>query len=127
MPSQKKRRWFVVLLVQAGALGVVSAVFAFSSLLYFGAPEIAGVIQNIYAWGILQASAAYSAYKATRVGLNNYIAWIAPPVLYAALPWALVGFPPEVGPMFLCTLLAIVGAAAGDVKNKLEQKNQRSG
>jgi hypothetical protein len=71
-------------------------------------------------WIVTQIAGALSAYYAVRTGLGNFIAWFMPPVLYAFLPWLIIGYPPGAGPMFLCALMSIIGAAAGVEMNKRE-------
>ena len=57
-------------------------------------------------------------YIAVRRGLNNYLGWLAPPlmeVLGNALVW---GYPPSAGPVFVCAFVSLVGAATGEVRNR---------
>lgn len=72
----------------------------------------------VTSWVGMSALGIASAYRATRRGLLNYVAWIAPPVCMAvshALIWT---YAPPPGPVLLCALCALMGAAAGEVMNR---------
>jgi len=74
-------------------------------------------------WAILPVIGLLSAYMVTIKGVNNYLAWIAPPLAAVAAHYlAFFYMPSSPGPLLICALCAIVGAAAGDVKNKFERK-----
>ena len=54
--------------------------------------------------------------------MNNYIAWLAPPVSVFFAHYIVTGYTPEgAGPTLVAALLAIVGAAAGHVRNERKQ------
>lgn len=79
---------------------------------------LAGPWYAIGAWGGMPLVGLLSAYWAARHGVNNYLAWLAPPlgVFFAHL--IVTGYAPDQpGPTMLAALLAIVGAAAGYVVN----------
>lgn len=66
-------------------------------------------------WGFMPLAGLLSACQATRRGLNNYLAWLAPaPCLFAA-HYALWRFAPPAGAGLLTAFFALVGAAAGHV------------
>ena len=69
-------------------------------------------VYGVLSWAGLPLLGAASAYRATRRGLLNYAAWIAPPVCAGASHWLLYGYPPEAAPVLLCALVSLVGAAA---------------
>ena len=77
-------------------------------------------------WGAVPAAGFVSACQATRRGLNNYLAWLAPaPCLFAAnyLVW---GYSPPAGPALLTAFLSLAGAAAGEVLRQREHpRNHR--
>ncbi len=77
---------------------------------------------EIAAWGLMPILGAASAYLAARRGVNNYIAWLAPPICVYLAHYIAVGYAPdEAGPTLLAALLAIVGAAAGHVRNNMKK------
>ena len=118
-----KRGWIIGLSVQIVCLSVISAANALMPLFLPLSDPI--MFQRIISWIVIQIAGAVSAYYAVRTGLGNFFAWIMPPVLYAAIPWLVIGYPPNAGPMLLCALLSITGAAAGDEMNKREEKRRR--
>lgn len=71
------------------------------------------------AWGIYPALGLLSAYMATRRGLNNYLAWLAP-FMAETLAYMLIwlGYPPSPGSILFCAFCGIVGAAAGVTVNR---------
>ena len=76
----------------------------------------AGPWYKIAAWGLMPLFGMAGAYWATVRGVNNYLAWLASPVCAFASHWLVAGFTPDgPGPTLLSALLAIIGAAAGDV------------
>jgi len=117
------RGWIMGLSVQIVSLSAISAANALMPL-FLPLPDPI-MFQRIISWIVIQIAGALSAYYAVRTGLGNFFAWIMPPVLYAFIPWLVIGFPPDAGPMLLCTLLSIMGAAAGDEMNKREEKRRR--
>ena len=51
--------------------------------------------------------------------MNNYIAWLAPPASVFFAHYIVTGYTPDgPGPTLVAALLAIVGAAAGHVRNE---------
>ena len=77
---------------------------------------LSGPWHGIASWGLMPLIGMVSAYMATVRGVNNYLAWPAPPVCMFVAYWLALGYTPEgTGPTFLCALLAIFGAAAGEV------------
>ena len=111
----KKVKWPVVWLVQILSMLILGALTALSSL--FGA-----VVYGIAAWAMMPAAGMFSACRATRLGLLNYAAWIAPPVCMAAANLICWGYLPSAGPVLLCALISLVGAAAGEVLNLRDKK-----
>jgi hypothetical protein len=74
-------------------------------------------------WGIWPALGLFSAYMVTVRGVNNFLAWVAPPLAgLMAHYFAFFYLPASAGPFFICALTSIVGAAAGDVYKKLKTK-----
>ena len=116
----KRNRLMILVawIAQAVSHAAVAVAFAWIPLAFVDRTDIARAIGAAYRWGLYPAASAASAYLATRFGLSNYLSWIAPPVAYAAVPWAMIGFPPDAGAMFLVSFLSILGAAAGDVRNR---------
>ena len=112
--SSKQKRglaWPLVWLVQAAAmlaLGVLAALSAW----------LGGVAHGAFLWALMPLGGMAAGYLATTKGLNNYLAWLAPPVMEILGSLLVWGYSPEVGPVFLCGFLALVGAAAGEVINR---------
>ena len=78
-----------------------------------------GAWYELAAWALMPALGCISAYLVTRRGVNNYIAWLAPPVCVFFAHYIVTGYTPDgPGPTLLTALLAIVGAAAGHVRNE---------
>ena len=85
--------------------------FLLHQLYWFSGPW-----HGIASWGLMPVMGMISAYMATVRGVNNYLAWPAPPVCAFVAYWLALGYTPEgTGPTLLCALLAIFGAAAGEV------------
>ena len=118
-----KRGWIMGLGVQIVSLSALSAANAVMPLVLPLPDPI--MFQRIISWIVIQIAGALSAYYAVRTGLSGFFAWIMPPVLYASIPWLVIGYPPGAGPMLLCALVSIMGAAAGDEMNKREAKRRR--
>lgn len=113
----KRWKWPVVWLVQMVLMLLAGAAFAPTEML--GAMG-SGLVQ----WVVLPLLGAVSAYRATRRGLLNYVAWLAPPVCMAAGYCLVWSYLPEPGPVLLCAFVSLVGAAAGEVMNReIERKN----
>ena len=106
-----KHRWIPALglqLIESLAAGLIQAFCA----------GMHPVLWGIALWGLVPLAGLFTACRAVRRGLNNYAAWLAPPIgLYAAnmLLWR---YAPSAGAALLTAFTAIVGAAAGDVLNR---------
>jgi hypothetical protein len=118
-----KRGWIIGLSVQIVSLSAISAANAIMPLVLPLSDPI--MFQRIISWLIIQIAGTLSAYYAVRTGLSNFFAWIMPPVLYTSIPWLIIGYPPGAGPMLLCALVSIMGAAAGVEINKREEKRRQ--
>ena len=74
---------------------------------------------DIMAWAGMPILGLFSAYLATRHGVNNYIAWSVPPAAVFFAHYIVTGYTPNgPGPTMVAALLAIIGAAAGHVRNR---------
>lgn len=107
----RKLHWALVWLIQI----IISALIG----LGVAALHPLGRSYDVVAWIVPGALGLLTAYRATRRGLNNYLAWIAPPVLMAAAHLLLWTYLPSPGPVMAAALLSIIGAAAGEVKNRM--------
>ena len=112
---RKRWRWPVAWLVQILEMLAAGALTALA--VPFGA-----VIRNICAWGLMPLLGLLSACSATRRGLLNYAALPAPPVCMALTHWLIWSYMPDPGPVLVCALAALVGAAAGEVLKREEGK-----
>lgn len=101
----------LILALQAVALFVLAALSAILR-------PVAGLYW-LLKWLILPLAGAFTAYLATRKGVNPYVAWIFPPLM-ATLAGTLIslGYAPEGGGIVVCALISILGAATGDVINR---------
>ena len=106
----------MIWLVQLATMLISGAVIAMIALL-------GAVPYGIAAWAGMSAVGFVSAYRATWRGLLNYAAWIAPPAGMALANWLCWGYLPEPGPVLVCALVSLVGAAAGEVMNQRERGN----
>jgi len=76
-----------------------------------------GTLYALASWIAMPLLGLITAYFVTRRGVNNYIAWIAPPVCQYAAHMLVTTAPAGIGPTLLTAFLSIVGAAAGFVQN----------
>lgn len=107
----KRWKWPVAWLVQILemlALGLMTALIHMLGAVPYG----------IAAWAVMPLAGLYTAFKATRRGLLNYAAWIAPPVCMWLAHAVLWGYAPAAGPVLVCAFVSLVGAAAGEVLNQ---------
>lgn len=105
---KKKLNWLWVLLIQTAAMLALSLPAALSMVL-------GGAVHGILVWAVLPLAGCASAYMAVILGLNNYIAWLAPPAAGFAAHLIVWGYVPAPGPILLCALISLIGAAAGEV------------
>lgn len=89
----------------------------------FNGMHLSMFLYSVGAWVIWPLAGLVSAYMVTVRGVNNYLAWPAPP-LAGILAHYLAFFylPTSAGPVLICALCSIIGAAAGDVKKKFDRK-----
>lgn len=111
----KKWKWPLAWLVQILEMLAVGCLTALSDILH---PAAYGAM----AWAVMPVLGLLSACRATRRGLLNYAAWIAPPVCMWLTHYLIWSYSPSPGPMMLCALFALVGAAAGEVLNQQKKK-----
>ena len=108
-------RWLWVWLIQIAAALLIALPISLS--LWLG-----GAVHALCMWGLSPILGFLSGLIATRRGLLNYAAWIAPPVMLFVgyeIAW---GYPPQPGPVFLCGFISLVGAATGEVLNQRQKK-----
>ena len=112
-----KRNWAVAWLIQTAEMLAVCLVQA----LCFGIAPL----DDILLWGAVPLAALFTAFQAVRRGLNNYVAWLAPPVCLFAAHYFIWRYSPSAGAAMLAAFTAIVGAAAGDVYVRGDYKKRR--
>lgn len=112
----KKWNWATAWLVQALTMLAAGAVTAGTDLLH---PALFAVLS----WAGMPVLGLISACRATRRGLLNYAAWIAPPVCMWLSHFLIWKYSPAPGPVLLCAFVSLVGAAAGEVLNQQKKKN----
>ena len=81
-------------------------------------------LRGLHVGGLMPLLGGVSAYWATKKGLLNYAAWIAPPLCQALGHMAVWFYPPSPGPVLVCVFVSIVGAAAGEVRLREQHKKQ---
>lgn len=111
----KRWKWPLVWLVQILEMLAAGFLAALTDIL-------GGWVFGVASWVVLPLLGMLTAYRATRRGLNNYAAWIAPPVCMWASYFLLWRYSPPAGPAVLCAFISLVGAAAGEVRNQQDRK-----
>lgn len=110
-PKQKKpirAKWLWIFLIQLISMLALGALISLS--------VIPGkIFHGICLWGVMPICGFISACMATKKGLLNYAAWIAPPVMEVFGNLLVWGYSPTAGPVFLCAFISLVGAATGEV------------
>ena len=97
-----------------GALAMLAAAYIAAHALYLG-----DIAYGICAWALMPITDAVISYNVTVRGVNNYLAWIPAPVTAAAGHYlAFFYMPSSAGSALVGAVLAVVGAAAGDVVKK---------
>ena len=115
-PHKRSRlRWLWVWLIQIAAALLVALPISLS--LWLG-----GAAHALCMWVLSPVLGFISGLIATRRGLLNHAAWIAPPVMLFVGYEICWGYPPAAGPVFLCGLISLVGAATGEVLNQRQKK-----
>ena len=115
---KRKWSWWRAWLVQTVEMLILGG---FASI----AEPLGALIYGIIIWAIVPLLGAVSAYRATRRGLNNYLAWLAPPICTVAVHALVWVYLPEPGPALLCALVSLIGAAAGEVANRETKSNAK--
>lgn len=115
MKSNWRRAWLA-------QFAVMLAACLICELSYY----VSDILRSVISWALIPLLGAFTAYRCVMRGLNNYAAWIAPPVCMVAAALIIWGYVPHAGPVFVCAFISLVGAAAGEVANKEKQrKNKR--
>ena len=115
MRKSRRMPWPLVWLLQAAAALLLGGLTALSALL-------GGAVHGAFLWGIMPLGGAAAGYIAVRRGLNNYLAFLAPPAMEALSHWLIWRYLPSAGPVCVCGFLSLVGAAAGEVRNLQQRK-----
>jgi hypothetical protein len=109
------KSWWKVWAVQ---FLVMLAVSMAAELSYY----VSDFLHGLLIWALIPIVGAVTACKCVLHGLNNYAAWIAPPVCGVAASLILWGYVPHAGPILVCAFISLVGAAAGEVLTKENKK-----
>jgi len=108
-------KWLWILLIQLASMLLLSLLLEQSYFL--------GIWPHrLCTWVVFPVAGLFSACMATRRGLLNYAAWIAPPAMQFLGYYILWSYFITPGPVFLCAFVSLVGAAAGDVLNRRDKK-----
>lgn len=108
-------KWLWIWLIQFASMLLVSILAALS--LYLGK-----LAHGLCLWGLMPLAGFASACAATRKGLLNYAAWIAPPAMEFVGNLLVWSYAPEVAPVFLLSFISLVGAATGEVLKRQARK-----
>ena len=111
-----KIKWPIIWLLQCAAMLAASALTALS--LWLG-----GTVHAVMSWGFMPLAGFFAAMTATRAGLLNYSAWLAPPLMMFIAHRVFWAYSPKVGPVFLCAFISLVGAASGEVLKQQTKEN----
>lgn len=109
-------KWAAAWLVQIVVMLAAGALTALTDVLH---PVLFGLLS----WAAMPLLGMFTACWATRKGLLNYAAWIAPPVCMWLSYYLIWQYSPAPGSALLCAFLSLVGAAAGEVLNNQKKKN----
>ena len=115
----KRWKWWSAWLVEWLEALAAGAVVAAAELLGAGAHAVCS-------WALMPLFGLVAAYRATRRGLLNYAAWIAPPAAMGLTHWLIWTYPPAPGPVLTCALVSLIGAAAGEVVN-MDRRRKSAG
>lgn len=108
-------RWLWIWLLQFVCM--LAAAMLLSLSLWLG-----GLAYGLCLWGIMPIAGAISACLATKAGLLNYAAWIAPPLMLILGHNLLWSYAPNPGPVLVCAFVSLVGAATGEVMKRRGRK-----
>lgn len=111
-----QHNWLLVLILQC----IVT--LAGNLLLSLGI-WLGGFLHALCLWALTPVFGFLSACIATRKGLLNYVSLLIPPLTQMAAELILWGYLPQPGPVLLCGLISLIGAATGEVL-KRESKNK---
>ena len=112
-----KKRWLAALLIQTAVMLAVCAAQALSL-------GLGGALYDALLWVAVPLAGLLTAARAVIRGLNNYLAWIAPPVCLATAHAAVWLYAPAPGAVLLTALAALIGAAAGEVWRQRHPKKK---
>ena len=114
----RKIKWPLIWLLQALAMLIASSITALT--LWLG-----GTMHAAMSWIFMPVAGFISAMIATRSGLLNYAAWIAPPLMMFISHCIFWVYSPKPGPIFLCAFISLVGAATGEVMKQQQKKKDK--
>ena len=118
-------RWPWLILGQALIVSILTWLAVFGLL---AGADAAGVAYGFMMWAALPLAGALTAFFAVRLGLISFAAFWLPPILITLVHWVIAGYPPlSAGMPLTAALLAFVGAAAGEERNRREKKRARRG
>lgn len=110
-----KWKWLSAWLVQIAEMLAAGVIAACTDMLH---PVLFGFVS----WAVMPVLGMLTACRATRRGLLNYAAWIAPPACMWLGHYVIWGYSPAPGPAILCAFLSLTGAAAGEVLNQQKKR-----
>ncbi len=121
-----QRKWLASLIGMALATAALTAVLVGASLM-LPAPGSYLLYQGAM-WGLIPAAGGGLAFRATRRGLSNYIAWLVPPLCQTVAHWLLLGYPPQsVGMPLAAAGVSLLAAAAAQALNERQEYKNRGG
>ena len=99
--------------LRAWAIQIAASLLA--GALASGSLGLHATLYGLLLWIAVPLAGAFTACRAVLGGLNNYLAWLAPPACLYAAHYLIWRYAPPAGPALVCAFVSLVGAAAGEV------------
>ena len=100
------------------------AVFFLSLIAYLLRPL--NVVHGLLVYGLVPIVSFLRAFRLGLGRINPYLAWIGPPIAMTLAGFlSTMGIGPSPLPVMIAAMLALVGAAAGDVTVKSQKKGKK--
>ena len=124
--KERRKGWLAGLIRMALGTAALTAVLVGASLM-LPAPGSYLLYQGAM-WGLIPAMGGWLAFRTTRRGLSNYIAWAVPPICQTGAHWLLLGYPLQsLGMPLVSAGVCLVAAAAAQVLNERQEYVNRGG
>lgn len=121
MKQRRKWGWPLALLAEIAIAAAVPCGLLLASL-SVDAP-LSTAMYGATMWALVPLAGALTAFLAVRKGLHYLLAWIAPALLQILIQRLMTGYlPTSPGMPMVTLLLSVVGAAAGEERNKRQAR-----